>query len=389
MMRMEIFLIAIFVNSFFAIIDCSKYCDISSYSTSGADASSLLQTCIDATDSGDTLTIPVGLFSLSTGIVINRSITIVSEAFAEPCSLDNPAACPILQASPDFYHPSAIVTVFNTSNVWLERIVIDGNRANRLRSTAAEECSNDVNNRDAGRNMFFNNCVNCKVGNSVVANSLCASSLVYIGAYATVYNTIFEYNGDNFSKLMWSDGLTCLSCDYGSFTGNIFIGNSDIDLIFGSGKGNMVVNNRFIHDSNRPIFGALMLDNFNGGTSGDFSGLILDSNSIDCGSGNCCFGIELGPHPWYQSAPISGGFLVRNNTIKGAGVGINLDAAGLPSSAVSLESNSISGTQKTFTCSWLCAAEQQGSNINVSPDSTAAYSADNRPTSSRTYKCAQ
>ena len=140
-----IFLIAFFAR--LATTDGSKYCDISSFSKSGADVSSLLQTCIDLTDSGDTLTIPAGLFSLSTGIVINRPITVISEALSEFCSVDNPAACPIFQARPDFYHPSAIITVFNTSNVWLERLVVDGNRLNRLQSTAATECSNDVNNR--------------------------------------------------------------------------------------------------------------------------------------------------------------------------------------------------------------------------------------------------
>jgi hypothetical protein len=50
--------------------------------------------------------------------------------------------------------------------------------------------------------------------------------------------------------------------------------------------------------------------------------MVMESNQISCDNNQCCFGIELGPHHWYASAPIGGSFVVTNNVIQGAGVGI-------------------------------------------------------------------
>jgi hypothetical protein len=112
-----------------------------------------------------------------------------------------------------------------------------------------------------------------------------------------------------------------------------------------------------------------VLDCYAGSTSGDFTGMLIESNSIDCDNGMCCFGIELGPHPWYQSAPIGGAFTVRYNYVNGAGVGINVDAGGYVNDSIILGDNVITRTQKTFTCGALCMNNQPGSDLNVSPDS--------------------
>jgi len=360
-------------------------CNIAVHLAAGEDVSGLLQACIDATNAGDSLSLEPGVYLLGTGIIISKPIQIISAAMSEPCSLDNLAACPILRALPTFYHSSAILTASNVDKVWLERIVIDGNRAERLDSVASTECKNNVNNRNSGRNVVFNGCEGCTVGNSVVANSLCASSFVWVGAGAKIYNNIFANNGEHNSNLMWSDGVTCLSCDSAQILNNVFVGNSDVDLILGGGKDNTVISgNRFIHDKTRPVFAAMMLDNFNGETSGLFSGLILQSNNIDCGVADCCYGIQVGPRPWYPSAPVSGSFKVDRNSISGAGVGINLDAA---SGLVTLEANSVANTAQQFTCTWLCGASQQGSAINVSPESVAAFSGGQAASSATTYKC--
>lgn len=110
-------------------------------------------------------------------------------------------------------------------------------------------------------------------------------------------------------------------------------------------------------------------------------------NTVDCGSGMCCFGIELGPHPWYQSDPIGGGFSVSENVVSGAGVGINVDAAGSASEYVVLDSNVITNSQDSFTCGALCGVERSGSDINVSPDSAVDSTSDNQATSTTTYAC--
>ncbi len=45
-----------------------------------------------------------------------------------------------------------------------------------------------------------------------------------------------------------------------------------------------------------PAKSGIMLDNFNGGTSGNFSGMVVTQNNVQCSS-RCHYGIEVGPHP--------------------------------------------------------------------------------------------
>ena len=379
---------------FIKVSSADKYCsDILPLANTGLDSTSLIQLCIDECESGGILTLPVGRFSLSRGVVLKKTIKIISEGISKPCSTSDESACPILQALPSFYSPIAIVsTVQGASSIWLERIVIDGNKENRLGSQTTIECSQNVNNRNSGRNIFLE-CDGCTFANSVVANAVCASGFVFRGSNMTIQSNIFLDNGDQSSYLMWADGLTCLTCDYSRIIGNIFQGNSDIDLILGSGVETKISSNRFIHDFSRKVFGALMLDNFNGGTSGNFTSLSAVQNTIDCSGSSCCYGIELGPHPWYASNPIGGGFVISGNTINGASVGINIDAAGYSlDSAVTLDSNAVSKQipGSSFTCTWLCDKPQPSSTINVSPDSVVVYTSGvNKPTSARSYQCSK
>ena len=54
---------------------------------------------------------------------------------------------------------------------------------------------------------------------------------------------------------------------------------------------------------------------------------MIANNTIDCGAQLCTFGIQVGPRPWYASHNIVGGE-VRDNTVRGAKIGINVDGAG-------------------------------------------------------------
>jgi len=367
------------------------FCDLIMYSGTGIDAADAIQNCIDQNVSD--LMLPPGLYTLSKGLLIPYSIKISSSVVSSPCSLDDASLCPILQASTNFYSTVGIVTTTSKlANVWIDHLVIDGNRINRLQSVAAADCAGDVNNRDGGRNLFFNNCENCKFTNSISANALCASGFVWTGAKGVISNNTVVDNGDHLTQMMWADGLTCLICDGATISGNTFIGNTDIDLIVGSGTGALIHNNFFYHevnDLNRSVFSALMFDNFNGGTSGNFDGCKVTSNTISCNptADMCCFGIQLGPHPWYASEPIAGNYFeVSGNEINGAGVGINSDAAGNDVYPVTLMDNVITDTREKFTCGALCGTSRSGSEFNYSPDSRVEYH-NNEPTSFTTYKC--
>jgi hypothetical protein len=95
---------------------------------------------------------------------------------------------------------------------------------------------------------------------------------------------------------MWSDGLTLNQASPTVVRGNVFIDNSDINLILGSGADSVVSDNVVIELQNG-AFGGIMLDNFNGSSDGNFVGMEFHNNSIQC-NGRCDFGLELGPHPW-------------------------------------------------------------------------------------------
>jgi hypothetical protein len=42
-----------------------------------------------------------------------------------------------------------------------------------------------------------------------------------------------------------------------------------------------------------------MLDNFNGGTKGNYTDLTLANNTVDCASQQCEYGMQFGPGSWY------------------------------------------------------------------------------------------
>ncbi len=373
------------------IVKADQYCDISQLSGTGQDAKPRLQQCIDETTYGDILYVPTGLYSLESGLTIQQAISLVSNATVS-CEMGDLFSCTTIQASPGFYSSTGLIhIVAGASNVNLDRLIIDGNRNNRLNSQSGNECKNNVDNRNSGRNGVSDSCSGCSITNSIIANALCASGFIWIGDSCTFTNNQIINNGDHFTQNMWADGITCLGCDRTEISGNYFAENSDIDLILGSGHSSYVHDNTFVHDArnNRPSFGALMLDNFASTTSGDYADARIENNNINCGSGTgCCYGIELGPHPWYASAPITGPFSLTNNIISGAGVGINVDAGGSAAAPVALNNNAIANTARSFTCGALCGITQMGSDINVSHDSAVTMSENNQASSQTTYACA-
>ncbi|HEY0195787.1 MAG TPA: right-handed parallel beta-helix repeat-containing protein, partial [Kofleriaceae bacterium] len=136
--------------------------------------------------------------------------------------------------------------------------------------------------------------------------------------------SMFSQNGWGASSASsaWSDGLTVWSSANIRIVHSKFIDNSDVDLILGNGPGAVIENNSIGNHANF-AFAALMLDNFNGGFAGNFTGASVRNNDINCTSGLCGFGVMLGPHFWYGSAPIIGtSAVVAGNTITTAKQGI-------------------------------------------------------------------
>ena len=183
------------------------------------------------------------------------------------CSLSDTSSCAVLQASSEFYAEYGLIHVLSgVRDVWIDHIIIDGNRNNRLNSISAKECSEGFNNKNSGRNAVIDFGFNISLTNSIIANALCASGFVWISDGSLIADNEFIGNGDHFTFNMWSDGLTCLKCDNAIIRGNTFSDNTDVDLILGSGVNSLVSLNEFYHraTTDRPAFAALMLDNFAG-----------------------------------------------------------------------------------------------------------------------------
>jgi hypothetical protein len=333
----------------------------------GASASAALQTCVNQTSAGGVLEIPSGIYRLTSELRVNNAITLRTAgttAASVSCWDRDSTACAVLRADDNLVAARGMFFVAANSGVNVDRIVIDGNRASRIASAAGVTCASG-NNNGAGFNAHSDNCQGCSFTRGVSARALCGSGWEWVGEQATITNNVFIQNGDHNTKNMWSDGLTLLGSNGAIVKGNYFIDNSDIDFICGGATNAMFESNRVTH-AQQATFGGIMLDNFNGGTTGNFIGTVVKNNTIGCGDMLCDFGMVLGPHSWYLSANIQGG-TVTGNAIVGARIQINAEGAGTAANPL-VASGNILGPTVTNAKYW-CGQTHPATPFNVSPDS--------------------
>ena len=340
-----------------------------------------IQSCINATASGGTLELPAGTYGIATQVVINKPFTLRTQGLAgSNANCEVPGlTCAVLKALPAFNaNVGGFLAVESTHDVTLDHLVLDGNRAARLGTTAASQCAGG-NNR-YGFNSRMSDCTFCRFTHSVSKNALCGTGLEFRGNDGILLNNVFRSNGQNATTNMWADGLTIHFSDRATVSGNTFVDNSDVALILGGGR-NAIVTNNSISQPGQVVFAGLMLDNFNGGTSGDFTGAVVTGNTIDCTAArNCHFGINLGPHAWYRSTNILGGD-VHGNTVSASRQGINVDGAGTAAAPLLLYGNTVSGSAPG-SASFLCGSHST-SNLNINTaDSVVNRNGDTTPMTS-------
>jgi len=300
-----------------------------------------IQACIDDAPAFSTVEIPVGKYVLNHQIVVSTSITLrgALRANASSC-VAAPDDCAVLLAAPDIGDQWGLLLVRSTTNVRLEHLVLDGNRAERAASVAARSCVNGDNTY--GFNASVLECEGCRLEDLVSRHAVCGTGMVWIGANATIERSAFVSNGDSVTRSLWADGLTLLSAPRSTIRENTFEDNSDVALIIGYGVDSRVEHNT-IQQRTQPAFAGLMLHTFNSNdrtSSGDFRGAVIANNTIDCGAQLCTFGIQVGPRPWDSSANIVGGEL-HDNIVKGAKIGINVDGAGDRDAPTAIFSNHV------------------------------------------------
>jgi hypothetical protein len=332
----------------------------------GASASAALQSCINQTPAGGTLEVPSGVYRITSELRIANAITLRTAgttAASVDCWHHDSPACAVLRADDNLIAARGFFYVSATNGVHVDRIVMDGNRTARLTSTAAATCAGGTNG--AGFNAHSDNCQGCSFVRGVSARALCGSGWEWVGEQATIANNVFIQNGDHNKNMMWADGLTLLGSNGASVRNNHFVDNSDIDFICG-GATNAVFENNVVTHSMQATFAGIMLDNFNGGTSGNFIGTVVRGNTIGCGDALCDFGMVLGPHAWYLSANIQGG-TVTGNTIVGARIQINAEGAGTAANPMVASGNTLGPT--VTSAKYWCGQTHPATPFNVSPDS--------------------
>jgi hypothetical protein len=337
-------------------------------------ASDAIQTCLDNGDlaPGNLWEIPRGVYMLDKQIGIRRSISIRTQgSLGTPaCSRDETdgSNCAILKASPalDTTTNASRLTMiyvgnglFNgqpvfglpVSNVSLDYIIIDGNRA--AREASASYC-NGTTDAYRGGNIHFEISNNSSVTNSVTRNAVCGSGMHFIGDGATFTNNQFYANGADANSgvsLRWADGLTLLTCNSCTLTGNAFIDNTDVGLVFGGGTNTSITGSVFEQPTKR-AFAAFSFANFNSSTSGDFTQSLFEQNTISCGTGNdrrCLYGINAGEHAWFPLAANTIGGTIRFNTVTNAIIGVHANATGTAAAPTSIYGNTVSGSPQCGT----------------------------------------
>jgi parallel beta-helix repeat protein len=344
------------------------------------DAGPGIQQCINNTPSGGTLQIPAGTYGIGTQVVINRAMTLRTSGTSGSTQSCEAIACAVLKALPSFnVNGGGFLVTENLSDVTIDHIVIDGNRSARLGSTAASQCA--AGNNRWGFNARMSSCTFCRFTYNVSRNTLCGTALEFSGNDAVISNNTLRNNGQNSQNNMWSDGITIHFSDRANVTNNTIVDSSDVALILGGGRNALVANNT-ISQPTQVTFAGLMLDNFNGGTPGDFTNAIVTGNTINCGAQNCHFGINLGPHPWYLSTNILGGD-VHGNTVTNARQGINVDGAA--PAGTPLLHYATSATGSPASASFLCGSRAT-SNLNIyTGDSVVNRNGDATPATNRQW----
>lgn len=289
--------------------------ELATFRDTDLDASAALQACIDRTPEGGTLELEPGRYSLAAQLRLDRAITLGTRGRADtaPCTADAAHGCAELFLLPAF--DARFGAFFATAAVTVDHLVLHGNRQNRGGTHAYDQCSTLTDNA-YGFNATFQ-CSNCTFRAGVSKYALCGTGFLVTGAGVTgvtIRDSTFAYNGRHTVRNLWSDGLTVHDPSRSDFSGNTFIDNTDIDLIFGGCRACTIRNNTVRHtdDPAGGAFAAIMIHKWPT-TSGCYEDVDVSGNSVDCGPLRACgSGLYIASEGWYPETPY--GTLVDGTT---------------------------------------------------------------------------
>jgi hypothetical protein len=301
------------------------------------DCSAVLQACIDRTPVSMNLDLEPGRYSLAAQIKVDRSIGLrTRNRFGTPsCTADAAHGCAELFTMPEFSGEFGVLVV--SAPATIDHMVVNGNRQNRGGTLSAAKCQATPIQNSFGFNAMLQ-CSGCTLQDSVSMNALCGTGFLVNtpATNITVVRNTFAFNGVHNVNQLWSDGLTVLDADHSQFVGNRFVNNSDVDFIFGGCPGCTIKKNTIEHtaEPSGGSFAALMIQKWPG-TSGNYDGVDVSENSIDCGPNrDCGSGLYIGSESWYPETPYGkkgGGTsgLITGNSIVHAKNALYIAAEGL------------------------------------------------------------
>jgi hypothetical protein len=340
---------------------------------SSADASGVLQGCLDNAPATSTLELPPGKYDIAHQIHITKPLTLRTQGKTDSmarCDLDDPT-CAQLIADPNFSQQWGVLTIGanpptpggSLQNVTLDHIIINGNNKARWNGPAGVQLAPPILNSGIGHNLMVFDCSNCRFTNNVLKYGLSATAFGYnfvwpAQGYPAVHNhdviitnNLIAYNGVHDRSLSWSDGLTMHDGDHFIITANTFIDNTDGQFITG-GCTNCIIQRNTLTNSGTFEGGSYVafnlqawiypLTNGTQTSSGDYTGTDISNNIIDCSPNQRCgFGMYLGDAAWGFTPPgtITGGH-IHDNQITNAEQGLNVDTF----QGVLFEHNSISNS---------------------------------------------
>jgi hypothetical protein len=239
-------------------------------------------------------------------------------------------------------------------------VILDGNRSGRVNSRAWNLCSDGTNRYGFNAQVSAN-----RVAFTYLASiyAVCGTGLEWIGDFATIHHSTFLGNGDHYTSNLFADGLTLLQSDYALVQYNHFVDGSDIGFIVGGAISANIQYNTIIQ-SGQASFAAFMMDNFNGTTSGDFTGALIANNTITCSPwSQCTYGVNIGPHAWYDSPNIFGGTFTHN-TVSGGYTALNVFGGGTASAPITITSSAVS-TGSGYSTFNVCADSVVNTNMTI------------------------
>lgn len=348
-------------------VDSSVKCpELIAAAQGGGDASGPLAQCLNRVPRGGRLELRPAIYRLSQPVTISRPVTISTLGIpvsSSSCGQKREGSCATLLLAPTSRNiPKAMPIMVTADGVTLSHLVIRGSGS----GPAQERYCLPGATRPSGGGIRVS-ASSFTLRKSKLEKTTCYTALeVLKGARnVAIADNLIGPNGNHAGNQTWADGVTIHDAINATVTGNTFVDNTDVQLIFGGCRNCRVVSNRFRHSGrfSGASFADLMLQSWPS-TSGDYSGTVVQSNDVDCGSQRRCgYGMMIGSAPWYEGRAQGG--RVVGNKVSNAMIGINVDALSGP---MEIRSNSVRNAGGRFNSD--CGSKNWPA-VNIAPKSKA------------------